>query len=88
MAFPWLPFWLSCKYGVVHSSRFHSHIVLVLKSVLQTQNKSSCGDGNELSNDFKDHREGCSAMKGSNIRKPIGTAHKSTVFVSLAQNQL
>lgn len=88
MAFPWLPFWLSCKYGVVHSSRFHSHIVLVLKSVLQTQNKSSCGDGNELSNDFKDHREGCSAMKGSNIRKPIGTAHTSTVFVSLAQNQL
>lgn len=72
----------------MHFSLYHSHVELFLRSVLQIQNKSSCEDENESSNDFKDHKEGCSAMKGSDIRNPIGTTPTSVLFVSLEQNQL
>jgi len=67
---------------------YHSHVELFLRSVLQIQNKSSREGGNELSNDFKDHTERCSAMKGGNFRKPVGTTCTTMLFVSLEQNQL
>lgn len=83
-SFPALP---SCKHGAVHSFPYHRHMELFLGSILQIQNKSSGEDANQLLNVCKDHRIRCSAMKGSDIRKPTAT-HTSVLFVSSEQNQL